>query len=88
MNRQKRGLKFFENFRYCVKVEKYYPDTGKTETEFVVDVDWKNKTTDLMTREEATTKGVLIQFFDLETAVELMNGLYCNGFKVAMAPAV
>lgn len=88
MKCQKRGLEFWRNFRYCVKIEQYFPDTGKTETKFVVDVDWSDKTTSFITQKEAAEKGMLIQFFDLETAVELMNGLYLNGHRASIAPLV
>lgn len=82
MHCQKRGLEFWKNFRYCVKIEQ-----GK-ETKFVVSVDWADKTTEFMTKKECNEKGVLVQFFDLETAVELMNGLYCNGHNASIAPLV
>lgn len=86
MKGQTRGLEFWENYTYRIKIEFYYPETKEKETNFITKVDFGAKTFEYKTLEDIEKEGAEIQAFKLEEAVELMNCMYINGYCVSIEP--
>lgn len=86
MKGQTRGLEFWENYTYRIKIEFYYPKTKEKEFRFVTKVNFGTKTFEYKTLEEIEKEGADIQAFKLEEAVELMNCMYINGYQASIEP--
>lgn len=81
-----RGLGFWKNFTYRVKIEFYKPKTKQTELNFVTAVNYDDKTFEFNTLDEIKKENKDICVFNLEEAVELMNSMVCNGFSASIEP--
>lgn len=84
MKGEVRGLKFWENFTYRVKIEFFYPKTGKTDVCYVTKVDLNNKSFEFKSKTEV--KNEEISKFKLTMAVELMNSMVLNGYNASIEP--
>lgn len=79
-------MDFWKNFTYRIKIECYYPRTKETKFHFVTDVDNTHKTFEYLTEEEAREQKKQILTLKLERAVDLMNSMFCNGYKASIEP--
>lgn len=81
-----RGLEFWKNFTYRVKIRFYNPSKKEWEDDFVKKVNHLDKTFEYGTVEEISQKGQKILTFKLEEAVELMNSMVLNGYMASIEP--
>lgn len=79
-------MDFWRNFTYCIKIEFYYPKEDKTEMAYVTAVNYSPKTFEYRTLKQIQEQGLSIETFKLEQAVDLMNSIFCNGYKASIEP--
>ena len=86
MKNMLRGLGFWKDFTYRIRVEFYYPETKEEKKTYVTDVNFSQKSFEFKTLEEIKKEKKQIKIFKLDEAIELMNSMVCNGYTALIEP--
>lgn len=83
---------FWKNFRYAIIIldETVLVDgtmcDGVAYIKYVTKIHQETKMFEMNDEEKIKELGLKIPTFPLDTAVELMNSMVCNGFKASITP--
>ncbi len=70
-------MSIWKDFRYAIKID---------DDKYITDVSYSPKTFEYKSLAEIQRQGLKILSFSLNRAVDLMNAIYCNGYRVSMEP--
>ena len=79
-----KNLKFWNNFRYAIAIKFFDKEKQCEETNYVTAV--VGKQFEYHSKTEILENEIKVQTFTLEQAVDYLNAMFCNGYKVSLFP--